>query len=142
MRADNYSQDKRALVSVIPANLQTLDMVNKLIWCIENRYADTIVQARNWYLQQEHNAVMMQQLNGVAKKVGDIEKIQKEAAAEAAMAHQAILGAINNQTSAINKQTSSMNKQMDKLNKTAKENAESNKKTAYYADKIHHEIKY
>ncbi len=142
MRADNYSQDKRALASVIPTNIQTLDMVNKLIWCIENRYADTIVQARNWYLQQEHNAAMMQQLNGVAKKLGDIEKIQKEAAEEAAMAHQAILGAINNQTSAINKQTSAMNKQMDKLNKTAKENAESNRKTAYYADKIHHEIKY
>lgn len=142
MRADNYSQDKRALASVIPANLQTLDMVNKLIWCIENRYADTIVQARNWYLQQEQNAAMMNQLNGVAKKLGDIEKIQKEAAAEAAMAHQAILGAINNQTSAINKQTSDINKQMDKLNKTAKENAEANQKTAYYADKIHHEIKY
>ena len=63
-------------------------MVNKLIWCIENRYADTIVQARNWYLQQEQNAAMMNQLNGVAKKLGDIEKIQKEAAAEAAMAHQ------------------------------------------------------
>ena len=31
---------------------------------------------------------------------------------------------------------------MDKLNKTAKENAEANQKTAYYADKIHHEIKY
>ena len=141
-KADNYTQEKRALLPVVPANLQNLDMVNKLIWCIEQRYADTIVQARNWYLQQAQNMAMMQKLDGVAATLNDMKKIQQRAADEAAAAHRATLAALQEQTDAINKQTGAINKQLGKLNTTAKENAEANKQTAAAADKIHRELKY
>ena len=134
-KPDTYTQEKRALASVLPLEFQTIDMVNKLIWCIEQKYAYDIVSARNWYLKQEQNAAMMQKMQTVINQLDEANRIQKKAAEEAAAAQRAAIAAIE-------KQTSTINKQMDKLNATARENAEANKKTAYYADKIHHEIKY
>ena len=135
LKPDTTTAEKRALVSVIPAQFQNMDMVNKLIWCIEQKYAYDIVSARNWYLQQEQNAAMMKKLNAVVASVEESNRIQAQAAREAAEAQKAALEAMK-------KQNVDMNKQMDKLNKSVKEGAEAAKETAYYAEKIHREIKY
>ena len=143
-KRDTYTAEKKAMLNVIPANLQNMDMVNKLIWCIEQRFAYDIVSARNWYVQQEHNEAMQKKMQAVANELNQANRIQAQAAAEAAEANKAILAAIENQTyeqtKAINNQTDSMTKQMEKLNQTARENADANKETATYAGKIYREF--
>lgn len=135
LKPDTYTKEKNAMVSVLPLQFQNMDMVNKLIWCIEQKYAYDIVSARNWYLQQEQNAAMMQKMQQVANQLNEANEIRRRAAEEAAAASKATIAAIE-------KQTKEINKQMGKLNETAKENAAANKKTSELADKIHMEIKY
>lgn len=130
-----YANEKKAMQSIIPANLQNLDLINKLIWCIEQRYANDIVSARNWYLQQAYNQAMLKKLDIVADECRAIRQIAARAAADAAAAHKAVLTALNENTNAINKQSDAMNKEFGKLNKTAERGVKAAERGANAAEK-------
>lgn len=131
LKPDTSAQEKRALESVIPKQFQDIDTVNKWIWCIEQKYANTIVEARNWYLQQAQNAAIQQKLATVASEMRRSNEIAAQAAADAKRAHEESMRA-----------AAKTQKSLDKLNATARENANTNKDIANSVDKIYTEIKY
>jgi len=131
LKPDTTTQEKRAMLPIIPQQFQNFDMVNKLIWCIEQKYAYDIVTARNWYLQQEHNAAMMQSMNNIAEQARRSNDIAAQAAADARIAHTEAMKAIDE-----------MNKNIQKGNKIAQSNAAANQQAADYAKKTHDQLKY
>ncbi len=125
------------MLPVIPQQFQNFDMVNKLIWCIEQRYAYDIVSARNWYLQQEHNAAMQQKMNNIANEVRRSNNIAAQAAADARAAHAEAMKAMN----ALNKNVEKSNKLAEKGNQIARDNAAANQKAADYAEKTYDQLR-
>ena len=115
LKGDTYTKEKRAMQSIIPANLQNLDLINKLIWCIEQRYANDIVSARNWYLQQAYNQAMLNKLNAIADETRKTRQVAERAAADAAAAHRAIIAAVNENTNAINNQSQTISNDINNL---------------------------
>lgn len=137
LKPDTTAQEKRAMLPVIPQQFQNFDMVNKLIWCIEQRYAYDIVSARNWYLQQEHNAAMQQKMNNIANEVRRSNNIAAQAAADARAAHAEAMKAMN----ALNKNVEKSNKLAEKGNQIARDNAAANQKAADYAEKTYDQLR-
>ena len=74
---------------------------------------------------------MMQRLNNIANEVRRSNDIAAMAAADARAAHAEAMSAIDE-----------VNKNIQKGNQIARESAEANKKTAYYAEKAHDQLKY
>ena len=137
LKPDTTTQEKRAMLPMIPQQFQNFDMVNKLIWCIEQRYAYDIVGARNWYLQQEHNAAMQQKMNSIVSEVRRSNDIAAQAAADARAAHAEAMKAM----STLNKNVEQSNKLAEKGNQIARENAAANQKAADYAEKVYDQLK-
>ena len=114
LKPDTYSAKKKALQSLLPANLQTLDMVNKIIWCIEQKYAYDVVSARNWYRDQEFNEKIRDQIEAVTKRLNDLERLQKEAIQKADAQHQEIIEAYERTGVMIEEQARNISSQIDK----------------------------
>lgn len=137
LKPDTSAQEKRAMLPVIPQQFQNFDMINKLIWCIEQRYAYDIVGARNWYLQQEHNAAMQQKMNNIANEVRRSNDIAAQAAADARAAHAEAMKAVNT----LNKNVEKGNKLAEKGNQIARDNVAANQKAADYAEKTYDQLR-
>ena len=76
--------------NVLPPNDKTTMMVNSIIWCIEQRYADNIKEAKNWLYQNKQNKEMQNKLNNMHAEViathqaADVASKQAQAAKVAA----------------------------------------------------------
>ena len=114
-KVDNYSADKKAMLSEIPSSMQNLQTINEIIWCIEQKYARDIVEARQWCRTEKHYEIMEKCAVATAAGIYNLNKIQAQAAADANKNAKAMLAAIDRQTERIDVQTDAINNQSQKI---------------------------
>ena len=135
-----YANEKRAMQGVVPTSMQNLNEIYKIIWCIEQRYANNIVEARNWFLTQEFREKVLQRMdimigeiisqrNVLAHLNTEIQNLRVTVAEEVRKNTQAVIASGLSIEKTIKDQT-------NKINATAQNIADSNERISTTVDRM------